>query len=88
MINRDGLWIDGLTWDDLQTVKREVGFGKCFAVEVFPEDSHVVNDANMRHLWVLGERLPFAWTAHNRRMSDAAALKMAEVFDEPSEAGR
>ena len=31
------------------------------AVEVFPADDQVVNVANMRHLWVLPEPLPFAW---------------------------
>lgn len=58
-----GRWEDGITWDDLQRIKREVGFGTRDAVEVYPSDLDVVNVANMRHLWVMpaSERLPFAW---------------------------
>jgi len=51
--NGAGRWEDNITWDDLQIVKRQCGFGDMLAVEVYPEDRDVVNDANMRHLWVL-----------------------------------
>lgn len=54
-------WADGITWDDLQSVKREIGRGERWAVEVFPADSAVVNVANMRHLWLLPERPAYAW---------------------------
>lgn len=54
-------WKDGLTFDELQAIKSAVGYGDSLAVEVYPEDSDLVNDANMRHLWVLPERPPFAW---------------------------
>ena len=57
----DGRWLDGITWDELQQIKREVGFGDHWAVEVFPADLDVVNVANMRHLWVLKEKPDFAW---------------------------
>lgn len=56
-------WVDGLSWDDLQRAKREVGRGDCWAVEVYPADGDVVNVANMRHLWLLPERPAFAWQA-------------------------
>ena len=56
-----GRWDDGLTWDELQTIKREVGFGARFAVEVYPEDAEVVNVANMRHIWCLDEAPSFGW---------------------------
>lgn len=52
---------DGITWDELQGIKRMVGYGESFAVEIYPEESRVVNVANMRHLWILPERLEFAW---------------------------
>lgn len=60
-----GRWEDGITWDELQQIKREIGFGGRDAVEVYPPDRDVVNVANMRHLWVMpvGERLPFALRA-------------------------
>lgn len=56
-----GDWRDGVTWDELMQVKRECGYGEAFAVECYPEDRHLVNVANMRHLFVMPERLPFAW---------------------------
>lgn len=54
-------WDSGITWDELQQVKREAGYGNLDAVEVFPSDSDVVNVANMRHLFVMISPLPFAW---------------------------
>jgi hypothetical protein len=54
---------DGISWDDLQRLKRECGFGDRDAVEVFPSDRDVVNVANMRHLWVLSSPLTFKWCA-------------------------
>lgn len=54
-------WRDDITWDDLQRLKREAGFGDREAVEIFPPDDSVVNVANMRHLWVLPAPMPFSW---------------------------
>lgn len=56
-----GRWIDGITWDELQALKAQAGFGDRMAVEIYPADGHVVNVANMRHLWILDDPLPFAW---------------------------
>lgn len=58
---RGGRWRDGITWDELQRLKAEVGYGDCWAVEIYPPDDEVVNAANLRHLWLLAERPPFAW---------------------------
>lgn len=58
-----GEWDDGLTWDELQMIKRQVGFADAFAVEVYPRDKDIVNVANLRHLWILTEPLAFAWSA-------------------------
>ncbi|MEF1310704.1 hypothetical protein QTO01_11405 [Vibrio mytili] len=66
--HRNGIWKDGLTFDELQSIKKAVGFGDSCAIEVYPEDNNLVNDANMRHLWVLPERPAFAWSArHGKR---------------------
>jgi hypothetical protein len=68
-VNRTGLgkggeWKQDIPWEDLQRLKREVGFGDHDAVEVFPPDTDVVNVANMRHLWILAPgTLAFAWRA-------------------------
>lgn len=51
----------GITWDELQTIKRGCGYASAWAVEVFPPDSHIVNVANMRHLWILPEAPEFGW---------------------------
>lgn len=56
-----GRWKDGITWDELQDIKRQVGLGEYMAVEIFPADRDVINVANMRHLWVMRDPLPFAW---------------------------
>lgn len=60
-INSQGSWKDGLSWDDLQTLKSEVGFGDQDAFEIYPANRDVVNVANMRHLWVSPTHLPQTW---------------------------
>jgi hypothetical protein len=59
-IDRDGNWLDGISWDKLQEIKSAVGFGECDAVEIYPKDKDVANVANIRHLWIVPD-LPFAW---------------------------
>lgn len=54
-------WQDGITWDELQQVKREAGYGDYYAVEVYPREKDVVCDCKMRHLWVLPNPLPIGW---------------------------
>jgi len=57
-----GGWQQDITWEELQRLKREAGYGDHDAVEVFPPDADVVNVANIRHLWILEPgHLPFAW---------------------------
>lgn len=60
-LNAHGDWMDGITWDELQTIKNESGYANRFAVEAFPEERCVADVANMRHLWVLPERPAWAW---------------------------
>lgn len=55
-----GRWIDGITWDEIQGIKSEIGFGDKWAVEVYPPDAAVVNVANMRHIWLV-DQPAFAW---------------------------
>lgn len=50
-----------MTWADLQRIKRDIGRGQMWAVEVFPADEHLVDVANMRHLWLLSEKPVYAW---------------------------
>lgn len=61
MVDRRLQWVDGITWDELQRLKGEAGYGDHQAIEFYPPDIDVVNVANIRHLWVMQEPLPFAW---------------------------
>ena len=54
-------WKDGISWDDLQRIKRECGYGNRDAIEIYPADVDVVNVANMRHLWIMAESIECAW---------------------------
>jgi hypothetical protein len=57
-------WKAGITWDSLQKIKRECGFGDSWCVECYPPDHEVQDVQNMRHLWVLiGDEPPeFGWS--------------------------
>jgi len=67
-------WADKITWDELQTLKREIGRGELEGFEVYPADSEIVNDANMRHLWIFkgNKKLPFGFH-QDRRSPEAQA---------------
>ena len=54
-------WVDGITWDELQQVKKEVGMRDLDAIEIYPAENRIVNVANMRHLWVYRKPHPLAW---------------------------
>ncbi len=56
-----GRWIDGITWDDLQHLKTLAGYGDQAAIELFPPDRHVVNVANLRHIWIVPDAPAFMW---------------------------
>jgi hypothetical protein len=60
-VEDDGRLVDGLAWDELQEIKRQVGYGDAYAIEVYPRDKDIVNVANMRHLWVMPAQLPIGW---------------------------
>lgn len=54
---------DGLHWDVLQRLKREVGRGDWEAVEMYPADLDQIDVEGMRHLWLFkgGLKLPFGF---------------------------
>lgn len=54
-------WADGITWDELMSLKRQCGRGDRDALEVYPADKDIVNVANMRHLWLPPQPVTFAW---------------------------
>lgn len=59
--NGQPVWDDGITWDELNAIKSAVGFADRWMVEVYPPAAHLVNVANMRHLWLLEEEPEFGW---------------------------
>lgn len=48
---RDGK--DGITWDQLQVIKNEYLGEDAWAIEVYPAEGALVNELNMRHLWLI-----------------------------------
>ena len=54
---------NSITWDELQQIKTEIGYGDRCAVEIYPPDHLIVKDCNMRHLWILEETPRFVWGA-------------------------
>lgn len=57
----DGRWADDIKWEEIQDIKRQLGFGDMYAIEVYPREKDVVNVANMRHIWILPEPLNIGW---------------------------
>lgn len=48
------------TWPEAQRIKTEIAGAEATAVEVYPPESEVVDQADMYHLWVMPGRLPFS----------------------------
>ncbi len=60
----DSAPIDG--WDDLQRIKNEIVGEDATAIEVYPPASALVDQANMRHLFVLPAGMPMPFTIKGR----------------------
>lgn len=62
--NHLGRFKDGLSWDRLQTVKDDLGYGDRVGLEVYPPNDLMVNIANIRHMVLLpaGEIPSYVWT--------------------------
>ena len=43
-----------ISWDDLQAIKSNFLGDDACCIEIYPPQSRVVNNLNMRHLWLLG----------------------------------
>lgn len=59
--DRTGDWIDGITWDEIQTIKHQLGFGERTAIEIYPPDEDLVNVASIRHIWLVDKAPAFLW---------------------------
>lgn len=78
-----GTYRDGITWDELQRIKRECGFGNAWAVENFPSDDQVVGVQAIRHLWLLDQAPPFAWTEERERAARGLSTDPSEINPTP-----
>lgn len=59
-VDKDGNWLEHITWEELQHIKNSVGYSDYDCIELFPKECDVVNVANMRHLWAVGQ-IDFVW---------------------------
>ncbi len=50
---------DGISWDVLQRIKNDMLGEEAVAIELYPPEHFVVNEANIRHLWLISEMPPF-----------------------------
>lgn len=50
------------TWPEMQRINNDLAGASATAIEVYPPDDEVVDQADMYHLWVLPGRLPFSLT--------------------------
>lgn len=50
-----------IPWSEKQRIKNEIFGQEATAIEVFPKESELVDEANMYHIWVLPDdfKLPF-----------------------------
>jgi len=55
------IWREGISWEEIQSLKAQAGYGAHWMVEIYPPDANVVNVANMRHLWLLPKAPAFGW---------------------------
>jgi hypothetical protein len=46
-------------WRDMQRIKNEICGEESTAVQVMPPISELIDEADMYHMWVLSDRLPF-----------------------------
>jgi hypothetical protein len=60
----DGGEVQG--WDPLQRIKNELIGPDRIAIEIYPSDSLVNDEANMRHLFVMPEGFDLPLTIHGR----------------------
>jgi len=48
------------TWHEMQRIKDDLAGKEATAVEVYPPHDEIVDGANMFHIWILNDPLPFS----------------------------
>lgn len=65
-LNKDGsAWSDGITWDEIQRIKANLGYGDSCAIEIYPPEKDLVNVANIRHIFIVDKAPEFMWKKNN-----------------------
>lgn len=59
------------TWREMQRIKDEIAGPDATAIEVYPPQAEVVDEADMFHIWVLRGKLPFGL----HRMPEPSGLR-------------
>lgn len=59
--NPQGMWRDGITWDELQRVKDECLGPETWCAEAYPAESALVRESNIRHLFVMDGKPEWSW---------------------------
>lgn len=54
-------WKDGITWDEIQNIKNQLGFKDFCGLEVYPPENDLVNVANIRHIFIVEKPPLFMW---------------------------
>ena len=57
------IWKDGISWEDLMAVKKEIGMDAWWGLEAYPPEEFMVNVANMRHIFLQRDKPLWAWGA-------------------------
>lgn len=54
------------TWPEMQRIKDDLAGNDATAIEVYPPNHQVIDQADMYHIWVLRGKLPFGLHLENR----------------------
>jgi hypothetical protein len=52
------------SWSDMQRIKNEIAGPERTAVEVYPSEENLIDDANMYHMWVLPPEMELPFGLH------------------------
>lgn len=69
-------------WRELQAIKNEVAGWEREAIEIYPSESRLVDQANQTHLWVLrdGESIGVGWPNRDVKTDEERKAELAKVI--------
>lgn len=72
-----------ITWDILQAIKNHYWSRQACAIEIYPPADRVVNNAPMRHLWLLGRDEWWPDLGHEGEIAPASLRSRFEAAGRP-----